>query len=110
MILKIETFSTYYKCYNGNQVICAEDLFIRPSQFNEQQPKLERQSLGKNQQPVLIAADDLDQAPLNACNQLKQDTNSKIEMINSITKELKIVISSKQSIIFSDIVLRKPYI
>lgn len=31
-------------------------------------------------------------------------------MINSITKELEIVISSKQSIIFLDIGLRKPYI
>lgn len=58
----------------------------------------------------LLSTNVLDEAPLNACNQLKQDTNSKIEMINSITKELKIVISSKQSIIFLDIGLRKPYI
>lgn len=32
----------YSKCYNGNQVIGAEHPFIRPSQFNEQKPKLER--------------------------------------------------------------------
>lgn len=52
---EIETFNAHSKYHINSQVIRTKDSFIHPSQFNEQQPKLERQFLGKNQKPIWIA-------------------------------------------------------